>query len=367
MSLTWPWALAALAVFPALLAYRWWLRRRRRRTALRLPSVALVRAALPGRSAWRRRIPVWLFALGLVVLSLGAARPQASVLVPSDKSSIMLVVDVSASMCSTDVQPNRLTAAEAAAKEFVEAQDDGAKIGLVAFSGVAALLVEPTTDKDQLLKAIETLRTARGTAIGLGILEAIDAIAQINPNVAPTGVELPAGAGGSYEPDTIVVLTDGANTQGVDPLTAAEEAAARHLRVYTIGFGTTNPAPSVCTSDQVNGDPFGGGRGFGGGFGGGRGGRQPLEIDEDALNQVADVTGGEYYQAKDAGQLTEVLMDLPSDIELQRRDMEITVWFALGGALLVLAAVGLAQWWGRAVVPVGPAAAVGQPRSPIAT
>ena len=142
MSLTWPWALAALAAFPLLLGFRWWMRRRRRRSAVRMPSVALIRAALPGPSPWRRRIPVGLFAAGLVVLGVGAARPQASVLVPSDSSSIMLAMDVSTSMCSTDVAPNRLTAAEKAAGDFVRAQPDGTRIGLVMFSGIATLRVE---------------------------------------------------------------------------------------------------------------------------------------------------------------------------------------------------------------------------------
>src|SRR5437764_8664508 len=292
MSLTWPWALAALAAFPLLLGFRWWMRRRRRRSAVRMPSVALIRAALPGPSPWRRRIPVGLFAAGLVVLGVGAARPQASVLVPSDSSSIMLAMDVSTSMCSTDVAPNRLTAAEKAAGDFVRAQPDGTRIGLVMFSGIATLRVEPTADRKALLAAIGSLRTSRGTAIGLGILTSIDAIAQVNPEVPGTGVDVtpsPAEPGGGYRPDTIVVLTDGANTQGVDPVTAAQQAAARRLRVYTIGFGTTEPAPFVCPPEQISGDaPFGGNR-FGrpGGFGGGRRGQQ---IDEDTLGQVADIT-----------------------------------------------------------------------------
>jgi Ca-activated chloride channel family protein len=357
MSLTWPWALTALLAFPSLLGFRWWMRRRRRRGAVRMSSVTLIRAALPGRSSWRRRIPLWLFAAGLVVLAGGAARPQASVLVPSDSSSILLTMDVSASMCSTDVAPNRLTAAQNAARDFVNAQDGGAKIGLVAFSGIAALLVEPTTDKQALLTAIGNLRTSRGTAIGLGILASIDAIAEINPKVAPTGVDLPGGAsgtGGGYEPDTIVVLTDGANTQGVDPVTAAKQAAARHVRVYTIGFGTTEPAPFVCTANQIGGDGgFGGNRpGQGRGFGGGRN----QQIDEDALTQVATITGGKYFAAKDARTLTGVLMDLPSSIALQRKHVEITVWFALVGAVFVLVAVGLAQWWNQSG-PVAPPAA----------
>ncbi|MEN3310268.1 MAG: Ca-activated chloride channel [Micromonosporaceae bacterium] len=352
MSLTWPWALIALLAFPLLLAFRWWMRRRRRRAALRMSSVALIRAALPGRSLWRRRIPLWLFAAGLVVLGVGVARPQASVLVPSDASSIMLAIDVSGSMCSTDVAPNRLTAAENAARDFIKAQNDGAKIGLVVFSGIAALRVEPTTDKDALLAAIGTLRTSRGTAIGLGILASIDAIAEINPNVPPTGVDLPAGAsgaGGEYEPDTIVVLTDGANTQGVDPVTAAKQAAGRHLRIYTIGFGTTQPAPFVCSADQISGDAaFGGNRpGPARGFGGGRN----QEIDENALTQVATITGGKYFQAKDAKALTGALLDLPNAIVLQRKHTEITAWFALAGTVFILVAIGLAEWWNRSRQP----------------
>jgi len=350
MSLTWPWALLALLAFPLLLGYRWWLRRRRRRGAVRMSSVALVRAALPQRSAWRRRIPLWLLAAGLVVLAGGAARPQATVVVPSDSSAILLAMDVSGSMCSTDVVPNRLTAAENAAKDFVRAQKSGTRIGLVVFTGLAALQVPPTTDKDALIAAIGTLRTNRGTAIGLGILAALDAISEINPDVAPTGVELPAGQaapGTDFEPDTIVVLTDGANTQGVDPVTAAGQAAARHVRVYTIGFGTTVPAPFVCTPDQIGNDsPFGGGSRFGQGRGFG-GGRRDQGIDEPTLTQVATVTGGRYVQAKDADELAAALRNLPSSIVLQHRHLEITVWFALAGGVLVLVAVGLAQWWNR--------------------
>src|SRR5262245_18397617 len=168
MSLSWPWALTALLAFPLLLGYREWMRRRRRRDAVRMSSIALIRAALPGRSAWRRRIPIWLFAGGLVVLAGGAARPQATVLVPSDSSAILLTLDVSASMCSTDIQPNRLTAAQNAAREFIQAQRGGTRIGLVVFTGLATLRVPPTADKAALMSAIDGLRTGRSTAIGLG-------------------------------------------------------------------------------------------------------------------------------------------------------------------------------------------------------
>ncbi|GGM06813.1 VWA domain-containing protein [Dactylosporangium sucinum] len=362
MSLHWPWALTALLAFPLLLAFRWWTRRRRRRETVRLSSVALVAAALPGRTSWKRRIPLALFAAGLVVTGTAAARPQASVVVPDDAATILLAVDVSGSMCSTDVDPNRLSAAQDAARKFIRDHDGGAKIGLVAFSGIAGLLVPPTRDQDQLLKAIDGFRTSRGTAIGLAILASIDAIAEINPDVPPTGVEVPnpPGSGtGDYEPDTIVVLTDGRNTDGVSPITAAEAAAARRLRVYTIGFGTEVPSPMVCTSDQISGDTFRGpGGGFGnfGGFSGGRGRFQ--EMDEATLTKVADMTGGKYFKAENAEALTEVLQDLPSQVTLQRRNTEITSWFVLVGALLIAAAVALSQWWNRSRLPGLPAAAL---------
>ena len=351
MSLGWPWALLAVLVVPVLLLVRWWLMRRRRRLAVRVSSVALIRAALPGRSQWRRKIPAILFVVGLLTLGLAAARPKATLTVPASSTSILLTIDVSTSMCSTDVAPNRLTVAREAARQFVRDRGDGTKIGVVVFSGIAGLLVKPTTDQDTLLKALDALKTSRGTAIGLGILTAVDAIAEINPDVPPTGVEVQDPGSGSgeppadFEPDTIVVLTDGANTQGVDPVTAAEEAAARRLRVYTIGFGTTQPSQMTCSADQISGDaPFGGdGRGFN--FGGG--GRRFQQLDEAALRKVAQVTGGEYFRAEDAERLGKVLTDLPSNITLQDRDVEITVWFTLAGALLVMAALGLSLWWNR--------------------
>lgn len=348
MSLTWPWALTALLAFPLLLGFRWWTRRRRRRAALRVSSVRLIRAALPGPSLWRRRIPLWLFAAGLVVLGTGVARPHAPMSVPSSESTILLAIDVSGSMCSTDVEPNRLTAAQQAAREFIEAQDGDTRIGLVTFSGIAGLLVEPTTDKRMLLGAIDTLRTARGTAIGMAILASVDAIAQINPDVPPTGVDVTGGGSDEegFQPEAIIILTDGRNTHGVAPQVAADAAADRRVRVYTIGFGTAQPSAMVCSRDQISGDaafrPEG--RGFGGGGGFGR----VQQIDEQTLTAVAETTGGEYFQAENAEALGEVLLDLPTSFRMERRDVEITVWFALAGALLVLAGVGLAQWWSRA-------------------
>jgi Ca-activated chloride channel homolog len=358
MSLTWPLALAALLAVPLLFLIQWWMQRRRKRIAVRVSSIALIQAALPGGSSWRRRIPVILFVAGLGALGVGVSRPQASVVVPTNSTSILLAIDVSRSMCTSDVPPNRLAAAREAAKQFVTAQGEGTRIGLVAFAGISGLLVEPTTDKKVLLAAIDSLRTARGTAIGQAILTSIDAIAEINPNVVPTGANPatagPGGGGADFQPDTIVVLTDGRNTQGVDPVTAAQQAAARKLRVYTIGFGTTTPAPLVCTSDQMS-DSGDFRRDPSGRFGGGGPGPRALDIDEDTLAKVAKITGGEYFRAKDAKQLLNVLSDLPSTIEPQRRQVEITFWFVLPGALLVMAAIALSVWWNRSLsIPSGP-------------
>jgi Ca-activated chloride channel homolog len=352
MSFGWPWALLALLAVPLLLVARWWLNRRRKRTAITVSSVALIRTALPGRTSWRRRIPVYLFLTGLLALAGALARPQATVAVPSNNTSILLAIDVSSSMCSSDVSPNRLTAASEAARTFIEKQNDGTRIGLVAFAGIAGLVVPPTTDKDKLLEAIDNLKTARGTAIGQAILTSIDAIAELNPKVAKTGVDLgePDAAGRTaYQPDTIVVLTDGSNTTGVDPVTAAQQASARGLRVFTIGFGTTEPSQMMCTAAQIgDGSPFG--RGPGGGFGGpfgGFGGRRALLIDEETLTAVADRTGGRYFRAQDAGQLNKALAGLPREIGLHKENVEISVWFVLAGTLLAFLGVGLSLWWNR--------------------
>ena len=188
MSLSWPWALLALLVIPLVFAQLWLTRRRRRRSVVRVTSLALVRTAVPGRSRWRRRLPVVLLALGFAVLAVGAARPQATVPVPSSSATIMLALDVSGSMCSTDVKPNRITAAEQAASAFIKAQAGGPRIGLVAFAGTAAVLVPPIGGHQAAARARWAVSpTAFGTAIGEGILTSLDAIAQVDPSVAPTG------------------------------------------------------------------------------------------------------------------------------------------------------------------------------------
>ena len=366
MSFTWPLALLLLMAVPMLVAAYVWQLRRKRRMAVRFSSVALIRAAMPAHARWRRHLPVALFLLGLSGIAVASARPQASVKVPLGRTSIILALDVSRSMCATDVAPNRLAVAQDAARAFVKDQADGTRIGLVAFAGFAELTVPPTTDKKALIAAIDGLTTARGTVIGAATLKAVDAIAAVNPDVVPVGADLPAAADGApvaggYVPDIVVLLTDGANTRGIEPVDAAKEAALRHVRVYTIGFGTTNPTEMVCTAEQLGSaafadDAFGGG-GAGGGFpaggfpqgafpGGGGGGRY-LVIDEPTLQEVAKITGGSYYRAEDADQLRSVFTQLPKQVELQSRRVELSAAFAALGALLAGAGMVLSLRWNR--------------------
>lgn len=353
ISLHWPLALLVLLAVPALAAGYVWTIRRRRRSAVPYPSVVLVRAARPGRVTWRRHLPVALLLAALACLGLASARPQVRTDVPVTETTVILALDVSGSMCATDVNPNRLTAAQAAVRDFVRAQDSGTRIGLVVFSGFAQVAVAPTIQRDDLLAAIDSLTTGRGTTIGAAILKSVDAIAQINPNVPATGSQLsfsgdadpPSAppAGTSFAPEVVVLLTDGANTAGISPGQAAKVAASRGVRIYPIGFGTTNPTSLACTAEQMGGTRFEQPGGFG--TPGAASDRQFLVADEPTLREVATITGGTYFSAKGADQLQHVLADLPRHVTVQQRDVEVTAGLAGLAALLVLAAARAAARW----------------------
>ena len=348
MSFSWPWALLALLILPLVFA-AWWLARRwRKRATVRVTSIALVRIAVPGRSRWRRRIPAALLAVGLAVLAVGAARPQATVPVASSSATIMLAIDTSGSMCATDVPPNRITAAEQSAGAFIKSQQGGPRIGIVVFSGSAVVLVPPTTNTQQLLNALGGLTAGGATAIGEAILTSLDAIAQVDPAVAPSGATVKHNLGAGYADDVIVVLTDGSSNRGVAPPAAAQQAAARGVRVFTIGYGTSNPTQLACDSTQFGG--YGGGFG-GGGFGGGGGGAggNPFQADYAALMQIAKTTGGTFYRAQDASQLNSALAKLPAAFTIVHKQVDIAALFAALGGLLIAVAVALSLWWNRAV------------------
>jgi len=348
MKLGSPWLLAlSLAGVVLLCAYVWWLRRGKRNTTT-FSSLGLLREAASGQKPWRRHVPVVLICLALVILGVGAARPTVVMTVPSNDATVILALDVSGSMCNTDVTPNRLAAAQTAVRNFLQAQkSSGTKFGLVIFSGQAQLAVAPTTDTDVLLKAIDGLTTGRGTVIGSAILTAVDAISEIDPNVSPTdtssSTETPTTTvtPAAPVPEIVVLLTDGANTRGVTPQEAAVQAAERGVRVYPIGFGTTSPKSMACSASQVSNGGFGGG-GFGGGPGGGGGGfgggGQALIADEGALKTVAQITGGEYFSAASSDQLNTVLDSVRSRLGTVKQEVDISAGFAVLGSLLLLGA-----------------------------
>lgn len=319
-------------------------------------SLMVMREAIPPRSRWRQYVPMILFLAGATSLIAAATRPVAEVEVPLSRTTIILALDVSRSMCAIDISPNRLSVAQEAALNFIEDQADGTQIGVVAFAGFAEIIVPPTNDKEMLKDAVANLTTSIGTAIGSATLKSIDAIAEINSTVAPSGLNLVIDNGDTeledivYQPDIIVLLTDGANTHGPLPLDVAQKAADRLIRVYTIGFGTTELSAMVCSPQQTGSEVFGDGfgRGFFGGFGSGRGNfRNFLLLDEPTLQGVADITGGSYFRAENADQLYKIFTDLPTQIVLQAEQLEIGILFLAAGIILFTLAIALSLMWHR--------------------
>ena len=351
MSLLWPGLLYLFLLIPLAIGVYLWVLRRRRRFAIRYSSLSLVRAAAAQQFWLRKHLPFILFLLALSSLIFALGRPVATVLIPSNEATVIMAIDVSRSMCSTDIPPNRLVVAKEAALSFVQNNTAGRQVGIVAFAGFAELIQPPTTNVRLLEDAIASLVPARRTAIGSAILRSIDAIAEVDNRVAPSELsqssgDTPAVPEGEYVPHIIVLLTDGASNAGPLPMNAAQQAVDRGVRVYTIGFGTTNnSSPMNCGDD----DPFGGGFGSpfgagGGNFGSGGGGFR-REIDEETLQQVADATGGEYYIATSAGELQEVFNNLPTYVIATRETTEISVFFTAIAVLIAILAMILSLRW----------------------
>ena len=360
MDFLWPGFLILLAAIPLLIAAFAFILRRRKRVAVRYSSLSLVREAIPQYSRVKRFLPMALFLAALSSLVVAMARPVSVVAVPSDRTTIILAMDVSRSMCSTDVLPNRLDAAKSAALSFVARQKTGTQIGVVAFAGFAELIQAPTSEQDALRNTINGLTTGRRTAIGSAILKSIDAIAEIDHSISPSVDDGSGAVGvapvpkGAYAPHIIVLLTDGANNSGPQPIDAAQQAADRGIRVYTIGFGTAKGSEMPnCSPGYIGGEPnggFGGGSsgGFGGGqFGGGQfgGGRFRRGIDEDTLKKVASMTDAKYFSAESADELVNAFQNLPTSLIVKHDVSEISFGFALAGALLATIAIVLSLVW----------------------
>ena len=337
----WPAVLWLLVLVPLSIATYGWVLRKRRRYPVRYASLSLIRAALPPRWGARRHVPFALFLLSVGSLIGALARPMAAVPLAQARATVLLVMDVSLSMCATDIAPTRLEAAQAAALGFIEQQAPGTQIGLVAFASLAALVQPPTTDQRELQRAVQRLDTGLGTALGSGLDTALRAIDDLYHE--PTATPPPERAEGVYAPEIIVLLTDGVATVGEPPLEAAARAAQRGVRVYPIGFGTPNGNFTHCNGDArapslpampANWAPQSA-----------SGGGSYEGLDEPTLREMAAMTGGTFYSATSANELQAVLAELARVTTTRFEWMEISVAFAAAGAILALAAIALGMRW----------------------
>jgi Ca-activated chloride channel family protein len=331
MNFLWPTALLLLLA-PCALALVYMARLRRKTEVM--PGLGMPR--LRGRE---QHLPVVVYLVALAVAALAAARPTALVTLPSQQRTIILAIDVSLSMRASDVLPNRLAAAQAAAKEFIREQPGDVRLGIVSFAGTAAVVQQPTKNKDDLIEAVERLQLDRHTAIGSGIIVALAALfpdAGIDVesfganswNRAPKPAPKPAAKDfkpvppGSNPNAAIILLTDGRRTIGPDPLQAARLAADRGVRIYTVGFGNASGAPV-----QVEGYSI------------------YMMFDEETLKAIAGLTNAEYFQASSGAELKKIYDTLTAKFVLQREETEITAFFAAAAAALVVAAAGLSLAW----------------------
>jgi Ca-activated chloride channel family protein len=340
MQFLWPQFLWLLLALPLLVGLYVLLLRRKRKMAVRYASLAIVKEAMGGRSI-RRHIPPVLFLLAMAALLLAAARPVAVVTLPSNQQTIILAMDVSGSMRATDVQPNRLVAAQNAAKAFIGELPRHVKVGIVAFAGSAQVAQLPTVNREDLITAIDRFQLQRATATGNAIVISLATLfpdAGIDLEAMQSGRERPRGlsldaekkakkeftpvAPGSYPSAAIIMLTDGQRTTGVDPLEAAKIAADRGVRVYTVGIGT------------VDGETIG--------F---EGWSMRVRLDEETLKAIANKTSAEYFYAGTAQDLKKVYETLSSKLTVEKKETEISALFALAAAALALLSAGLSLVW----------------------
>jgi Ca-activated chloride channel family protein len=308
--------------------------RRRRRLAAAHGGLGLALAEPGRRAGFRRRVPAALFLAGFAVMAVALARPQGVVSLPREEGTVILAFDVSGSMAATDLSPTRLDAARTAAKDFVERQPPTVLIGVVAFSDSGLTVQAPTSDPAPVLAAIDRLAPERGTSLATGIRASLNAIAVAaagpsvdyysNRSPVPTSEPTPVPPG-TYAPAVIVLLTDGENTVAPDPADAAQAAADRGVRIYTVGIGS----PGGSTLDL-------------GGF------KVHTQLDDATLRQIARVTGGAYFGAADEQSLRSVYDSMDTQLVVRPEAMEITSIFA-GASILILTVGGLLalRWMGR--------------------
>ena len=285
--------------------------------------------------AWQRHLPAALYGLAAALAVLAAARPSALITLPSQQRTIILSIDVSLSMRASDVKPTRIDAAQAAAREFVREPPADVRIGIVSFAGTAAVVQQPTRERDDLVAAIDRLQLDRHTAIGSGIIVALAAlfpdqgidVESAGPGARPPKPNEPKKdwkpvAPGSNPNAAIILLTDGRRTIGPDPLQAARMAADRGVRVYTVGFGNAQGGPVAFEGYSIY-----------------------MMFDEATLKSIAEITNAEYFNATTGAELKKIYDSLTSKFVLQREETEITAVFAAAGALLLALGAGLSLAW----------------------
>ncbi|MFN2478817.1 MAG: VWA domain-containing protein [Pseudonocardiaceae bacterium] len=304
-----------LVVVTALAVGYVWMQRRRRRQILRFANLAMLERVAPHRQGWYRHLPVALLLGGLVLFTVALAGPTAEQKVPRNRATVMLVIDVSLSMRATDIEPTRIAAAQREAKRFAHDLTPGVNLGLVSFAGSATVLVSPTTERASVMRAIDNLKLAEATGTGEAIfaaLSSIEAFGAVVPDVQ------------GPPPARIVLLTDGKQTvptpDGDDSrggFTAARAAAAAKIPISAISFGT------AYGQVEINGE------------------RQPVPADDDSIRRIADLSGGQFYDAASAGQLSDVVSTLGEQIgyETKRADAS-KPWLIAGTLAAIVAAAG---------------------------
>ncbi len=316
MSFAEPLMLLALLALPLLAALYIRHERRRRAGASAFAAPALMPSVAPERPSWRRHAPMLAVALALAALILAAARPQRTVAVPVERASIVLATDVSGSMTATDVRPNRLVAVKRAARRFTEQTPARVRLGILAFNHRPRLLQSPTTDREAVHAAIDSLEPSGSTAIG----DAIDA-----------GVAAVRGPGHRRTPAAIVLLSDGTSARGGDPMVAARAARRARVPVYTVTLGTdagTITVPRAGGGEEV----------------------RPVPPDPNSLARIARASGGEAFTAETASGLSSVYEKLGSQLAHRDERRQVTSAFAGGGLLLLLAGAGMSlRWFGRII------------------
>jgi Ca-activated chloride channel family protein len=324
MTFLWPEFLWLLFAVPACVALYVWILKRRK-AAVRYASLALIKEAIGRDQRWRRHLPPAILLVALAAMITAIARPATVITLPSQHETVILALDVSGSMRASDVEPTRIEAAQAAARAFVAEQPRGTRIGVVAFAGSAALVQAPTTNRGDVIAAIDRLQLQHATAVGSGVLVSLKAIfpeQEFDPRKKASLQPVPPG---SYASAAIILLTDGQTTAGPDPVEAARLAAERGVRVFTVGVGTDNG--QILT---------------------GEGWSMRVQLDEDALKAIADLTRAEYFYAGTAMDLKKVYRSLRSKLVMEKKETEITALFsALAAATVLLSATLSLLWFNR--------------------